>query len=98
MSENDSFRILEDALTGRDWAIAQPPSAEFVPLNPDPMIQAKLAYERARSAGCLEEILVELGKKYVDLRDARTQSEVPAVSTVKTKPRASATRRAKVTA
>lgn len=94
---SDLLKAFERDMEERDWLVAPAPVAEFVPLNPDPMVQARLAYERARSAGCLEEILVELGKKYVDLRDARTQSEVPTVSAVKTKPRVSAPRKAKVT-
>lgn len=94
---SDVLKALERDLEEPEWAIAPAPLPEFVPLNPDPMVQARLAYERARSSGCLEEILVELGKKYVDLRDARTQPQVPAVSAVKTKPRASVPRKAKVT-
>ncbi len=94
---SDVLKAYERDMEPRDWAIAPAPLAEFVPLNPDPMIQAKLAYTRALAAGCMEELLVELGKKYTDLRDAQPQPQVPAVTPVKAKPRAPAIRRVKAT-
>ncbi len=68
-SEGDIVNAYEQSLGDREWAMARE-AKPWVPLQKDPIAEARLEYERARAAGCVEEVLITLGKKYTDLRDA----------------------------
>ena len=69
--EGDTLDMLEDELTGRDWAIAPAPLPEFVPLNPDPVNVARLQYENAKTSGDIQNMLT-YGALYTQLRDAKS--------------------------